>query len=195
MRDFFDGKVSCEQGGADRAIAEGRAGSVLAGTLILTDIGPFPVESLSTDAMVLTRDCGYQPIRRCEAVWVDHQSVLSIPRAFFADAAPGVVRVAPSQLLLVDRAMDDCGQSNDERLVQAGDFIGWPGVRTAKVAAAYDYLLDFEEPQLFWADGQWCGSRRRLPLTETGRLCTDAAHDRTAIHQTLHASGSRGRAA
>jgi len=99
------------------------------GTLILTDKGQKPIESLREGDMILTRDNGFQPLR-----WIGRRSVAAsgafTPIQIDMDVLGNedALLVSPNHRLLLQGATAQLLFAENEVLVAAKHLINWDGV-------------------------------------------------------------------
>ncbi|SUZ30935.1 hypothetical protein ROE7235_00665 [Roseibaca ekhonensis] len=138
----------------------------VAGSLVDTDQGQKPVESIAVGDLVLTRDNGYQRV-----LWTGHHAQTNASLVARPDLAAVIVRagalggglplrdmrVSPWHRLLI------CGQRAEmmfgeyEVLVPAIHMVGQSGIARDTAPQTYVHLM-FEEHQIIRADGAWSES-------------------------------------
>lgn len=137
-----------------------------AGTLIDTDKGRVPVESIIPGDKVLTRDKGYQPVRwvgtRVVTVAEMQGSLRLVPVCIKAGAlgenAPeGDTYVSPEHRMLIAGQKAELMFGEREVLVAARDMVGRPGVEQVVKDVCYVHIM-FNEHQIVFADGAWSES-------------------------------------
>lgn len=139
----------------------------VAGTLIASEAGPRPVETLRAGDRVLTRDHGFRPL-----VWVGRRRLSAAalrgrsrfrPVRIEADAfGPGMparpLQVSPQHRMLLIGAGAELLFGRHEVLVSALHLLGLPGVsRPAPDAVDYVHLL-FDTHEIVCAEGMWSES-------------------------------------
>ena len=150
---------------------------LVAGTLVETDTGWQPVESLAIGQLVQTWDGGLQPLMRLERQRVaPNARLLQVPGGVLSTCTDLVV--LPGQHLLVETGaaaeLLDC----DTALVPAAALEGWRGVAPHRPRLGFDVVtLAFEAEEIVFAN--------------TGALLHCAAADaRTSAHTTGRAETS-----
>ncbi len=147
------------------------------GTMIQTDRGEVPVESIVAGNRVLTRDRGYQVIR-----WVGRRQLTKAD----LDAAPHLlpVRIArgalgpdmplrdmfvsPQHRLLAQGPRTKLLFGESEVLVPALHLVGYPGITRAEVGPT-DYIhIMCDRHEVIWSDGIWTESFQPGDLTLAG---------------------------
>ena len=138
------------------------------GTLIETDRGAVPVETLRVGDRVLTRDHGLQPIR-----WIGRRDLTAAellrnprlrPILIGAGAlGPGQprrdMRVSPQHRLLMTGAHPELISGEAEVLAPALYFLGQPGIVQDAAAMGVSYLhLMFDQHEIVMSDGIWSES-------------------------------------
>lgn len=126
----------------------------VAGTLIETDDGPRPVDTLVPGDLVLTRDDGYQPIR-----WAGSRTVIArgsmAPIRIRANTfgEHGELLVSPQHRVLVRDALAELLFETPEVLVKAKDLVNDRSVRQIEGGyVEYCHLL-FDSHQVIWSEG------------------------------------------
>lgn len=137
------------------------------GTMILTDQGEVAVEDLAEGDLVLTRDCGFQPIR-----WVGRRDLtaedLAVQPRFnpvrIAQGALGGnlperdMLVSPQHRMLMTGARAELLFGEHEVLVAATHMVGMAGVdRVMPDEVSYIHIL-FDRHEVVRADGAWSES-------------------------------------
>lgn len=138
------------------------------GTMILTDQGERPVESLLAGDLVMTRDNGLQPLR-----WVGRR-VLSLlelmaqPTLKPVEIATGalgvagperVMRVSPQHRVLVEGARAELLFGETEVLVPARHLLGMAGIRQVLPLEGVTYIhLLLDRHEIVQSDGIWSES-------------------------------------
>jgi serralysin len=136
------------------------------GTMIDTPTGPRPVESLLPGDLVLTRDCGAQPIR-----WVGRRDLsrgdllrnTALRPVVLAAGVlgPGLpnrdMMVSPQHRILFDGPRCQLLFGETEVLVPALQLCGRSGVGRSAAATAYIHLM-FDCHQIIRSDGVWTES-------------------------------------
>lgn len=126
----------------------------VAGTLILTARGEFPVERLQPGMMVMTRDDGPQPLR-----WIGRRRVKA--EGAFAPVAIAAgtfgphraLRVSPQHRLLIEGALAELHFAEPEVLIPAKDMVDGKAVRVIEGGhVEYVHLL-FDKHQVIWSEG------------------------------------------
>ena len=155
-----------------------------AGTLIDTDTGPKPVETLRAGDRVLTRDAGYQPL-----VWTGSRALSAAKLARHPEAAPiriqagalgpGVpaqdLTVSPRHRMLIEGISADLLFGTRAVLVAAADLLALPGVhRVTGKAVVYVHVM-CEAHQILRAQGAWSESfHASAPVLDTLDAATRA---------------------
>ena len=138
------------------------------GTLVETDRGPRPVESLREGDRVLTRDSGYRPV-----LWTGRRDLglaeqivrpELTPVLIEKDAlAPGVpdrdMLVSPQHRMLLTGARAELIAGETEVLAAATHLTARAGIRRLGPVAPVSYIhILFEEHEIIRADGAWSES-------------------------------------
>ena len=154
------------------------------GTLIKTNIGEVPVEELTVDMLVLTRDNGYRAIK-----WVGH-SVLSaktlkrLPElqpiriskgALGPDLPERDTHVSPQHRMLLSNGQIKDWFDSDEVLVAAHLLTCFDGVERTQVDEVTYIHFMFDQHEIVLADGAWSesyqpGDMRLGAMDEAHRL-------------------------
>lgn len=149
------------------------------GTRIATKTGLVPVEKITVGDRVLTRDCGFQPVR-----WVGQRTVgctnlrstsHALPVLIRADAlGPGQPErdmiVSPRHRLLTTDIvhLDLAGES--EALIEAGALVGRPGIMCVLPhELSYIHIL-FDHHEVVLSDNLWSESFHLSTPTVTALL-------------------------
>ena len=153
------------------------------GTLVETDRGPRPVESLREGDRVLTRDSGYRPV-----LWTGRRDLglaeqivrpELTPVLIEKDAlAPGVpardMLVSPQHRMLLTGARAELIAGETEVLAAATHLTARAGIRRLGPVAPVSYIhLLFEDHEIIRADGAWSES------FQPGQATLDALADPT----------------
>lgn len=138
------------------------------GTLIATDRGAVPVETLSVGDRVLTRDHGLQPIRwigrrdltASELLRTPHLRPVLIGAGALGPGQPQRdMRVSPQHRLLMTGAYPELISGETEVLAPALYFLGQPGIVQDAAAMGVSYLhLMFDQHEIVMSDGIWSES-------------------------------------
>jgi hypothetical protein len=161
------------------------------GTLIETDTGETPVETLEIGDLALTRDGGPQPI-----AWIGRTTVVAQ-----GDLAPIVITagtlgnerdlvVSPQHAILLEDWRAELLFGQEEVLVRAMDLLGHDGVyrRTGGIVTYYHIMFDAH--QLVRSEGLWTESL--YPGDMTLQTVNDAARDEIkALFPDLAAYGPK----
>jgi hypothetical protein len=135
------------------------------GTLIMTDQGEIAVEDLRPDMRLLTRDCGYVPLRALRATQVDKTVLrwnpdacaIAIPAGALGNTKHLIVSPAHRVLCTGAEVSLICGAS--EALVPAHHFVGYAGVtRVPSNRPVTYYHLLCDDHQMIQSDGIWTES-------------------------------------
>lgn len=135
----------------------------VAGTLIATEAGPRPVESLKVGDLVLTRDHGAQPVR-----WIGRTRIegLSLARnarlrpirlgagTLGANLPDADLLVSPQHRVLVRSRIAQTMYGTDEVLVAARQLTELEGIAVAEDLAAVDYVhVMFDRHEIVLSNG------------------------------------------
>ncbi|APE43897.1 hypothetical protein BOO69_11130 [Sulfitobacter alexandrii] len=129
------------------------------GTLIETDKGPLPVESLCPGQLALTRDGGLQPIAWIGATSVPAQGDLApivITRGTLGNDRDLVV--SPQHAILLQDWRADFFFGQEEVLVRAKDLLGHDGVYRRPGGRVRYYHVLFDAHHLIRSEGLWTES-------------------------------------
>ena len=145
-----------------------------AGTPIRTDRGPVAAERLSPGDLVLTRDCGPQPVRWAGRRLVRARGPLAPIRIEAGCFGPhGRVLVSPLHRVLVRGPLAELYFGEAEVLVAAGDLVNGRTVRRVE-GGWVDYVhLLFDDHQVVWSAGLQTESY--LPGPQTAALFEEEA--------------------
>lgn len=131
-------------------------GGFIAGSLVETDTGWKPVETVRQDQEVFTYDGGKRPVRDVEILQFGHSALASD----LVHLPGGILGANDDITLLADQflMLDDCtvyrlfGQS--QVLVRVADLVGWSGIRSVSQEGQVKAVrLIFEEEELVWVNG------------------------------------------
>jgi hypothetical protein len=138
------------------------------GTLIETDRGEIPVESLVVGDRVLTRDSGYRPVR-----WIGRRDLTSddlyrlqelvpvrISRGAMGPDMPSRnMMVSPRHRVLMAGHRAELVSGETEALASALHLVGMPGVTRAKDVTGVSYIhFMFDQHEIVRSDGLWTES-------------------------------------
>ncbi len=138
------------------------------GTLIETDRGAVPVESLRPDLRILTRDSGYQVLR-----WIGRRDLGPADLAARPALRPVLIgrgalgpdmplcdmRVSPQHRMLLTGPRAELIAGESEVLAAALHLTGLPGIRRDTEARAVSYIhLLFDRHEIVRSDGVWSES-------------------------------------
>ena len=153
-----------------------------AGTLVRTERGEWPVESLAPGDLVLTRHEGLQPLRAIGVTMARDIAVIRLgpgalgrPRG----AAELVVPIAQQIMLRDWRARDLYGA--DAAPTPAAALAGEPHIHRETLPALRVFQLHFDRPQVIWANGLELTSTRIAmpsPRRQPGPDAKRRAHTR-----------------
>lgn len=126
----------------------------VAGTMISTDRGERPIETLEPGDMILTRDNGFQPLR-----WIGHRRVAAkgefAPISIAADrfGSHGAVKLSPLHRILIHDSRAELLFGDAEVLIAARDLVDGRDVRPVE-GGTVDYLhLLFDRHQVVFSEG------------------------------------------
>jgi hypothetical protein len=138
------------------------------GTMIETDHGPVPVETLGVGDRVKTLDHGHQAIRWIGRRTLSAAELLRLPRlrpVLIAAGALGAglpardMRISPQHRLLMTGAHAELISGEPEVLAPALYFLGQPGIVQDAAAAGVTYIhLMFDTHEIVLSDGIWTES-------------------------------------
>ena len=138
------------------------------GTMIETDHGPRPVESLEPGARVLTRDNGYQVLR-----WVGRRELGPAELAARPELRPVLIgrdalgpglpqrdmRLSPQHRVLLSGPRAELVAGESEVLAAALHLTDRPGIRRETTARSVSYIhLLFDRHEIIRSDGLWSES-------------------------------------
>lgn len=155
---------------AARSIDGSRIVCFVSGTLIETDRGNLPVESLSPGHMVRTVDRGFQPLR-----WIGSFAILttertrpiSIEKGALGRNVPGRdLMVSPQHRILVNSKIAQRLFDSDEVLIPAKKLVGAPGISVAREVrhVTYWHIL-FDRHEIVFSNGAPTESLFLGPMT------------------------------
>ncbi len=134
------------------------------GTMIWTQDGLRPVETLSVSDRVMTRDCGFQPIRWIGRRHVPAPELLANPKLRPVRIRQGALAPqSPDRDMLVSRQHRMLAESSAAELLfgdaevfaRAHHLIGLPGIEEADVPDVTYLHLMCDRHQVILADGAW----------------------------------------
>lgn len=126
----------------------------VAGTLILTDRGERPVESLQPGDLVKTVDDGFQPLR-----WIGQRAVQAegkLAPILFKAGALGPHRdimLSPQHRVLMQDPMSELMFGNGEVLVAAKELVNGSSVQVVEGGTVTYVHMLFDRHQIVWSDG------------------------------------------
>jgi len=126
----------------------------VAGTLIETADGLRPVETLTADDMIITRDDGPQPLR-----WIGRRSVPAtgkmapISIAENALGTHGALKVSPLHRVLVQNALAELWFGEEEVLIAAKDLVNDRTIRAVEGGDVEYVHLMFDRHQVVYSEG------------------------------------------
>lgn len=138
------------------------------GTLILTDRGERPVESLTAGDLVMTRDHGLQPLRWVGQRHLSYVDLLAQPEMRPVQIAAGgfdgfgpdrTMLVSPQHRLLVETAQAELLFGEAEVLVAAKHLLGHAAITSVLPAEGVSYIhILFDRHEIVKSDGLWTES-------------------------------------
>ena len=124
------------------------------GTLIMTDQGYKPIETVNVGDRIHTRDCGFQPL-----CWIGHCTVPAHGDLAPIEFAPGLLGndqkllVSPNHRMLINAASNDLLFGENEVFVPAKHLLDNAGVQQRFGTEVTYFHLLFEEHQVILSNG------------------------------------------
>ncbi|MFY0691109.1 MAG: Hint domain-containing protein [Paracoccaceae bacterium] len=126
-----------------------------AGTMVETEFGWRPVETLAAGIKLFTYDGGLRPLARVERSFARAAAGAGLVR-ISGGVIEGVAdaKLLPNQLVLIDSAAAEAALGRPSVLIPAAAFDGVPGVGRRASDAVLDLTtLAFEDEEVIFADG------------------------------------------
>ncbi len=169
------------QGGFAGSRVAGLASGLIAGTLVATDRGWRPVESITPGDMVLTFDRGLQPV--CDVIlgvsWDDDspcpQSLwpLSVPAGALGNRE--AMKLLPEQPVMVESDAAEMLFDDPFALLTAADLQGVRGIERSCPGGALEVIqLQFDEDEVVFANAGalvFCPSGQMLSVSDLLEHC------------------------
>ncbi len=164
----------------------------VAGTLIETDRGLRPVESLAPGDLVLTRDSGLQPLRWTGRRVVEARGAFAPIRiAANTFGRHAALMVSPQHRILLRDPLAELLFEADEVLVSAKDLVNRAEVRVVEGGQVEYVHILFERHQVIYSAG--LATESFLPGPETGNLFeAEIAAEILALFPDLDPRAGRG---
>jgi hypothetical protein len=174
----------------------------VAGTMILTEQGERPVESLAAGDKIVTADFGSQVLIWHGVARLTRRDVLADARLLPVEICPGAlgqgvplrtVRLSQQHRVLLSGWMIELNFGVEEALVPAKALLGMPGVTLGRVEDGIDYHhLLFERHEIIFADGMLCESLFRPAASEhNDEIVRRMQMDGATVLAQLHAWPAR----
>jgi len=162
-----------------------------AGTLIRTEAGDRPVEALDAGVSVLTRDSGFQSVRRVGHIRLSDDDLWAVPDLRPIRIAPGALGarqpgrpllLAPRHRVLLHGLGCDLYHRAKDALVAAAHLLEWNDVELVDGGPVHYVDLQLDTPELVLASGAWVESGR---LGQSLRATMRAQADDAAVSRGM----------